>query len=130
MKSPARKSEEDGFTLIEVLVALAIFSIAAISIVQLSGYAARTAILLQGRALGTIAADNAMVDAVIDLERGQLEEQTEIVRVGDRQFDVRRSIQETPNPLVLQITIMAEELDAEGKPRGARTEITAFRTVR
>lgn len=130
MKSPARKSEEDGFTLIEVLVALAIFSIAAISIVQLSGYAARTAILLQGRALGAIAADNAMVDAVIDLERGQLEEQTEIVRVGDRQFDVRRSIQETPNPLVLQITIMAEELDAEGKPRGARTEITAFRTVR
>lgn len=130
MKSPARRSEEDGFTLIEVLVALAIFSIAAISIVQLSGYAARTAILLQGRALGTIAADNAMVDAVIDLERGQLEEQTEIVRVGDRQFDVRRSIQETPNPLVLQITIMAEELDAEGKPRGARTEITAFRTVR
>lgn len=130
MTSPVRKSEEDGFTLIEVLVALAIFSIAAISIVQLSGYAARTAILLQGRALGTIAADNAMVDAVIDLERGQLEEQTEIVRVGDRQFDVRRSIQETPNPLVLQITIMAEELDAEGKPRGARTEITAFRTVR
>lgn len=130
MKSPVRRSEEDGFTLIEVLVALAIFSIAAISIVQLSGYAARTAILLQGRALGTIAADNAMVDAVIDLERGQLEEQTEIVRVGDRQFDVRRSIQETPNPLVLQITIMAEELDAEGKPRGARTEITAFRTVR
>lgn len=130
MKSPARKSEEDGFTLIEVLVALAIFSIAAISIVQLSGYAARTAILLQGRALGAIAADNAMVDAVIDLERGQLEEQTEIVRVGERQFDVRRSIQETPNPLVLQITIMAEELDAEGKPRGARTEITAFRTVR
>lgn len=127
---PEKRSQEAGFTLLEVLVSLLIFSIAAISIVQLSGFAARMSVLLEGRAMSAIAADNAVVDAVIALKDNRLGDETALVEIGSRRFQVIRRVEETPNPIVLQIVVVAEELDADGNSRGARTERRAFRRVR
>ena len=118
---------EAGFTLIEVLVALSIFAIAAIAIVQLTGQTARTAVAIEGRALSAIAADNAMVEAVIDVDRRVLEPRNEVMEVGRRRYSVSRQVNETTNPLVLEVIVTVEELGPDDLPNGNRLLRRAFR---
>ncbi len=49
---PLRTSAEHGFTLLEMLVALAVFSLAALALVRLQGVTLRTAADLDSKALG------------------------------------------------------------------------------
>ncbi|KAB7649125.1 type II secretion system protein GspI [Polymorphobacter fuscus] len=59
---PAR---EGGFTLIEVLVALAIFSLAALALLRLQGAALSTTARLDERALAGVVAQNRAIEAMI-----------------------------------------------------------------
>jgi general secretion pathway protein I len=54
----------DGFTLIEVLVALAIFSLAALALLRLQGAAVGTVADLDERAIGAIVARNQAIEAL------------------------------------------------------------------
>ncbi len=53
---------ERGFTLIELMVALSIFSLAALAIVRVQGMAVRTTTDLQAREIGSIVLQNRMAD--------------------------------------------------------------------
>ena len=126
--SPVKEDiSEAGFTLIEVLVALSIFAIAAVAIVQLTGQTARTAVAVEGRALAAIAADNAMVEAVIDVDRKMREPRNEVMEVGRRRFAVARRVNDTPNPLVVELVITVEELGPDDLPSGNSLMRRAFR---
>ncbi len=57
-------TERSGFTLIEVLVALAVFSLAALALLNLAGENTRSAARVETRTLGGIVADNVAVEAV------------------------------------------------------------------
>lgn len=58
--SPAPKS--DGFTMIEMLVALSVFSLAALAMVHLQGYSVKTAATLSDRAVAWQVAQNLAVE--------------------------------------------------------------------
>lgn len=57
---------QSGFTLVEVLAALAVFAIAAIGLSQSTGESTRGAAHMEARFLAGIVADNQMVEAMID----------------------------------------------------------------
>ena len=57
---------ESGFTLIEMLVALAIFSLAALALLRLQGATVTTTGQLQDQALAQIVARNIAVEALTD----------------------------------------------------------------
>src|SRR5688572_4596158 len=59
-------SGERGFTLIEMLVALAVFSLAALALLRLGGATLANAAALQDRAIGQIVARNIAVEALTD----------------------------------------------------------------
>ena len=59
---------DDGFTLIEVLVALAIFSLAALALLRLQGAAFGTVAHLDERAIGAIVARNQAVELLTDAQ--------------------------------------------------------------
>lgn len=122
-----RTGIEDGFTLIEVLVALAVFSIAATALLRLSGQNARTAAVIEARSLAAIAADNALADAILTPNQLEIGETEADVELGRRRFAIMRTVSETPNPLVIQLTIEARHVDADGEPQRARQTRTAFR---
>jgi len=59
----ARPVRRDGFTLIETLVALAVFSLVAVTLLHLAGENTRSTAQLERRVLGAIVAENLAVQA-------------------------------------------------------------------
>lgn len=60
------RSGQRGFTLLEMLVALTIFSIAGLALVRLQAVSARTSVDLRTRTLAQIVARNLMVERLTD----------------------------------------------------------------
>ena len=58
------KRDPQGFTLIEMMVALVVFSLAAMALIRLEGASFRTATLVDRSALANIVARNVAVDAL------------------------------------------------------------------
>jgi len=63
-RAPSRT--ESGFTLLEMLVALAIFSLAGLAVVRLQAVSARTAYDLRERTMAQVVARNIMVERLTD----------------------------------------------------------------
>jgi len=71
-----REQGREGFTLIEMLVALAVFAMAAMALVKLSLESTRTTAMMERKALGAIVADKVAADAVLGFSsasQGQIE---------------------------------------------------------
>ncbi len=66
--TPLARSAEHGFTLLEMLVALVIFSLAALALVRLQGVSVRTAADLDQRTLAQIVARNLAYERMTDPE--------------------------------------------------------------
>lgn len=81
----------EGFSLLEILVALAVFGLAAMALLNLSGESVRTAARVQDRTLGGIVADNVAAEAALGLTT---EGAGRAVLAG-RQWSWRRDIQPT-----------------------------------
>lgn len=56
--------DREGFTLIEMLVAMAVFSLSALALLNLAGENTRSAARVETRTLGGIVADNVAVESV------------------------------------------------------------------
>ena len=58
-------TERPGFSLIEMVVALGVFSLAALALLNLMGEGVRSAVRAETRALGAVVAENVAVEAVV-----------------------------------------------------------------
>jgi general secretion pathway protein I len=110
--SRADRTAEDGFTLIEMLVALAIFSLAALALLRLQGATVSTTAELQDQALAQMVARNIAVEALTDPvppAMGTLAGQT--VNAG-RPLRWTRITGLSPEPRIQQIAIQVASLDS------------------
>ncbi|USJ01841.1 type II secretion system minor pseudopilin GspI [Xanthomonas prunicola] len=65
MRDLANARTSSGFSLLELMVALAIFGMAVVGLLNLSGESARTAVVLEERALAAVVAENQAIEAVL-----------------------------------------------------------------
>ncbi|CAN1558787.1 PulG Type II secretory pathway, pseudopilin PulG [Caulobacteraceae bacterium] len=116
-----RQSAEEGFTLIEVLVAMAVFSIAALALVNLSGENVRTASAIEARVLAGVVAENRIAEALVDWP--PVGETSGVELAGDRPWRWVRKVTRTSDPELVRIDVLV------GRPDSLRTlaESTAFR---
>ncbi len=98
-------NNDAGFTLIEVMVALAIFSIAVVALITAQNENIRTITILEERAIAEIAAENILVETItsptniaVGFTSGQLS-------FAGREFDWRRQIIETTSPNIHRVTV-------------------------
>ena len=86
---------ERGFTLLEMLVALAVFSLAALALVRLQGVTLHTAADLDSKAMGQIVARNLMVEVQTDPAPPSLGSEEGDVDNGGRRWHWTRAVRAT-----------------------------------
>ena len=93
-----------GFSLIELLVALAVFSLAAMALLNLTGESTRSAARGADRTLGGVVAENLAVEAAIapGLAEGVTDGE---VRLADRPWRWSRTVAATEDPGLLRVEI-------------------------
>jgi general secretion pathway protein I len=113
----------EGFTLIEMLVALAIFSLAALALLRLGGATATNSARLNDQAIAMIVARNLAVEALTDPQPPALGTSAgEAVNAG-RRWRWTRNVGRSPEARIQQIEIAVEP--AAGGP--GRASLTLFR---
>ncbi|AOH36405.1 type II secretion system minor pseudopilin GspI [Luteimonas sp. JM171] len=121
-----RPGRRAGFSLLELLVALAVFSLVVLALLNLAGESTRTAVIVEERVLAGIVAGNRAVEAAVEpldmvAAQGQGEEQ-----LGDRQWRWTRAVSATDDADILRIDIAVY---AAGSDRIA-AETVLFRNAR
>ena len=115
---------ELGFTLLEMLVALAVFSLAALALVRLQGVTLRTAADLDSKALGQIVARNLMVEVQTDPLPPSIGEADGDVTNGGRRWHWSRVVKPTDDRRLLQI-----DLTVDGQPGASPVALSFVRVV-
>ncbi|HCW60984.1 MULTISPECIES: type II secretion system minor pseudopilin GspI [Sphingobium] len=123
MADRARQGE-GGFTLLEMLVALAVFSLAALALVRLQGVTLRTAADLDSKAMGQIVARNLMVDVQTDPVPPSIGEEDGEVSNGGRRWRWSRVVKPTDDRRLLQV-----DLTVDGQPGASPVALSFVRVV-
>ena len=123
MADRVRRAER-GFTLLEMLVALAVFSLAALALVRLQGVTQRTAADLDSKALGQIVARNLMVEVQTDPLPPSIGEADGDVTNGGRRWHWSRVVKPTDDRRLLQV-----DLTVDGQPGASPVALSFVRVV-
>jgi general secretion pathway protein I len=108
--------ERGGFTLIEMLVALAVFSLAAMALLNLSGESTRSAQRVETRTLGGMVAENVAVDAAITPTLGE-GESSGASDLGGRRWVWTRAVTATADPDLLRIDVRVRNDEGQAADR-------------
>jgi general secretion pathway protein I len=117
------RGREDGFTLIEVMVAMAVLGLAVLALIRLGAANAMTAGRVEDVLLADIVAENAIVDALTQPEPPPLGETSGTVVNAGVNWTVTRQVARTENARLIRISV------AVRGPGGAAGDLTAFRGV-
>jgi general secretion pathway protein I len=94
-----------GFTLLEVLVALAVFSLAALAMLRLQGAGIATVAHLDERLAAQITAHNLAVEADVAVPAPAFGTMSGTVRNAGRDFGYALEVARTPDPGLMRITV-------------------------
>jgi general secretion pathway protein I len=114
-------SVQGGFSLIEMLVALFVLSVAALALIRLEGATLRSTEVLASRAAGQIVAHNLAVDVLTDPAPPSFGTVTGRVTNGGRNWSWSRSTARTDDVRLVRVTFAVR--DEGGRPAGALTVV-------
>jgi general secretion pathway protein I len=112
-----------GFTLIEMMVALAVFALAALALIRLEGATIRGAGILDSALVGQIVARNAAIEAVTDAKPPALGLSSGTEQNGGKTWRWTRTVAPTGDQRILRIDVSV--IDGDGRPAGKLTMIRA-----
>ncbi len=113
--SPFSRSAEHGFTLIEMLVALSVFAIAALALLRLNAYAVATAADLSGKAGAQLIAENSAALITSDPAAPVRGSKSATVSNGGRSFVVAQTVVPTDDARLVRVDILVREVDGTGR---------------
>lgn len=107
----SRRAADDGFTLIEMLVALAVFSLAVLALLNLSGENARTATLVREQVLAGVVADNRAVEAMLMPLPDLASAEDGVEQAGGSPWRWHRSVTDTSDPAIVRVDVEVRHPD-------------------
>jgi general secretion pathway protein I len=110
--TPVKRSAEHGFTLIEIMVALAVFSLAVLALIRLESGTIRGVSIIDATAGANLVARNVAVEAVTDAQPPTLGTASGREANGGRTWAWTRTVTPTGNTQVLRVDVSVAD------PRG------------
>jgi len=121
------RAREAGFTLIEIMVALTVFSLAALALVRLEGATIRSTGMLDSTLLAQLVARNVAVEAVTDTVPPVAGKAEGNVQNGGRDWHWVREIRAIGDGQVMRIDVSVA--DRDGRVLGRLTVVRAPEAV-
>lgn len=114
---------EAGFTLIEIMVALAVFSLAALALIRLESATIRGATILDSTLTAQIVARNVAIEAVTDARPPVIGDTNGVESNGGRSWQWTRHVEPTGDARILRIDVNVA--DTAGVRQGHITMVRA-----
>ena len=108
-----RAQRQDGFSLIEMLAALAILALAGIALMNALSTSARSATLAREMTLAQIAAQNLLSEALLNAGPGAMRDQRGEYALGGQSFDWALEVDDACQPDLLRLRLVISEADAD-----------------
>ncbi|GAA0300521.1 type II secretion system minor pseudopilin GspI [Sphingomonas oligophenolica] len=112
-----------GFTLIEMMVALAVFSLAALALIRMEGATIRGASILDSTLTAQMVARNVAIEAMTDARTPTLGVAKGVEQNGGRSWNWTRTTQPTGDMRIVRIDV--EVMDSAGSRQGHLTVVRA-----
>ena len=112
-----------GFTLIEMMVALAVFSLAALALIRLEGATIRGASILDSTLTAQMVARNVAIEAMTDARAPTIGIAKGVEQNGGRAWNWTRETRPTGDSRIVRIDV--EVMDAGGSRKGHLTVVRA-----
>lgn len=110
-----------GFTLIEMMVALAVFSLAALALIRLEGATIRGASILDSTLTAQMVARNVAIEAMTDVRAPTIGIAKGVEQNGGRAWSWTRETRPTGDSRIVRIDV--EVMDAGGSRKGHLTVV-------
>lgn len=111
MRSSIDPRRAVGFSLIEMLVALAVFALAVLGLLNLAGESTRTAVAIEEKVLAAVVADNVAVDAATLDVRALADAAQGREEAGGLAWHWTRTTAPTADPSLLRVDVQVSPAD-------------------
>ena len=112
---------ERGFTLVEMMVALAVFSLAALALIRLEGATIRGASILDSTLTAQMVARNVAIEAMTDARTPTIGIAKGVEQNGGRAWNWTRETRPTGDSRIVRIDV--EVMDTAGSRKGHLTVV-------
>lgn len=104
-----QKSNQQGFTLLEVVVAVAVFAIAASMLLVAGGGAIKKTAYLEEKTLANLIAENYLVELKLENEWPAVGEKTEEVVLAGRKWEVKHNVSQAGDEKRMRKVVVSVE---------------------
>lgn len=109
-----KRRSDRGFTLLETLVALAVFSLGVLALLNVVGESGQAAGAVERRVMANVVAENRAVEALTDVAAPPAGRTSGEETAGGRRWRWTRTVVRTDDPGVIRIEVTVEEPNARG----------------